>query len=648
MCGIAGIFNFNGRPVQQAELKRMTDAIAHRGPDGEGFYMDGPLGLGHRRLAILDLSDTGKQPMEYARGRYWITFNGEIYNFLEIAEELKAKGYVFKSSSDTEVVLAAYDCWGPECLPRFNGMWAFAIWDKSKKILFLSRDRMGVKPLFLYRTATCLVFASEIKAIISLSHIPRRPYPPVITEILLGGTGDRCMETAFEGITRLRAGVWLKVCLDGRQEERQWWDLLENLPTIPKKPTEQIEHFKELFADACRIRLRADVPIGTLLSGGLDSSSILCMIAHDRRSATSGNALERLTPDWQRAYTAEYPGLSADETEYAQAAADKAAISPVKIRPTITDLPMMINRLIQMQDVPIDAGLIAVHAVYASVAEHGTQVTLDGQGADEYLSGYSVIPAACDYLLLGRLYELDMTIRHQTEMTTATGGYFRVLKEVIRQVQRERFPLRTAFRSFIGKPPRLAKPITPYGVTLPALREEASNPLKGPQMQLKSFLARSSFTALYQAPLPSILRKYDHAAMASSVESRMPFLDWRLVTYGFALPLAMKVSGGFSKWVLREAMKGIIPEKVRLRRSKFGFPVPEEWLGGPIMQGWIRDLMDSQSFSQSEFWDAQSFRKWFESRTQDGRWTGSDLGTIFSILTTHVWLESVIAGRQGP
>ena len=352
MCGIAGIIASDGAPVSLDVIQRMTDAIAHRGPDGEGFHLDGPLGLGHRRLAILDLTDAGKQPMSYAGGRYWITYNGEIYNFLEIRHELENKGYRFTTATDTEVILASYDCWGQECLHRFNGMWAFAIWDRSERRLFLARDRFGVKPLFYMNTPERFTFASEIKAILATLSTRPDPNPLVLCDILSGGTADLRDETLYKGIFHMPAGSWMKVDARGDVQTRKWWETLDHLPEVPKKEAEQVERYLELFTDAVRIRLRSDVPVGSLLSGGMDSSSIVCTIHRHRNDPNWHGKGQRLAADWQRTFTAEYPGLSVDESDYAKAVLNATGITGTWIRPTPEKIGDFIKQMVASRTRP--------------------------------------------------------------------------------------------------------------------------------------------------------------------------------------------------------------------------------------------------------------------------------------------------------
>lgn len=307
------------QPLNPVELERFTDTLRHRGPDGRGTFIDGNLGLGHRRLAILDLSDAGKCPMSYGGAdgrRYWITYNGEIYNFLELRSELQKLGHRFHTETDTEVVLAAFAQWGGDCLLRFNGMWALAIWDTVERVLFLARDRFSVKPLYYLSTGR-FAFASELKAFLALD-----TFSPGLNEEIVPGIIQNSysyegtnQETILRGIRRLPGGHCLVLKDDGHYTIKKWWETQDHIPQIPARYEEQVEQFRELFLDAVRIRMRSDVPIGTCLSGGIDSSAIASSMAWNYHEGKTG--LERCADDWQHTFIAGFPGTEIDECECA-------------------------------------------------------------------------------------------------------------------------------------------------------------------------------------------------------------------------------------------------------------------------------------------------------------------------------------------
>ncbi|MGC9025321.1 MAG: asparagine synthase (glutamine-hydrolyzing), partial [Chloroflexia bacterium] len=394
MCGICGIWNLNRRPVAPDEIHAMANALAHRGPDGEGYYLDGPLALGHRRLSILDLTPTGNQPMDYANGRYWITYNGEIYNFLELRAELEQQGYAFRSESDTEVILAAYAAWGPDCLLRFNGMWALAIWDSLEKRLFLARDRFGIKPLYYLHRPDLFAFASEMKAFLRLAGFVSRANLPVLKAELLDvhsqEGGEDCL---LEEVHRLLPGSYLQVDADGQLRTHKWWHTRDHLPDVPDRFEDQVEHFRLLFEDACRLRLRSDVPIATCLSGGIDSSAVVCTVAEVAKQGTA-----RIAPGWQRAFVATFPGASTDERRFAEAVVQKTGIVPIIQEIRVEDaLPYTEDTVFHLEEI-YTTPLWPLWLLYRRLRQEHTIVTLDGHGGDELLAGY-------DHYVIAALYD---------------------------------------------------------------------------------------------------------------------------------------------------------------------------------------------------------------------------------------------------
>ncbi|MEM5872193.1 MAG: asparagine synthase (glutamine-hydrolyzing), partial [Candidatus Aenigmatarchaeota archaeon] len=383
MCGILGVAPHVCDHTFEVALER----IAHRGPDGFGIWQDpeGIICLGHRRLAILDITEAGKQPMHF--NHLVVTFNGEIYNFLEIKEELKKKGYQFHNQSDTEILLAAFQEWGENCLHKFNGMWAFAIWDKQKKRLFLSRDRFGKKPLFYAFIGNTFVFASEMKAIFPfLPEVkPSKDFEWCKKNIFAYETTEK---TLIEGIKRFPAASF--AFLDFRDIDKKelkffrYWETAENLVEVPKKYEDQVEKFRELFIDACRIRMRSDVPIGTALSGGLDSSATICTMAHIGKNQLK----DRVSSDWQHAFIATFPGTFLDESYYARKVTDYLNIpaSYIPIDP-VRGIERLEKYLYLFEELCITSPVPMID-LYAAVKSGGVTVTLDGHGADELFAGY--------------------------------------------------------------------------------------------------------------------------------------------------------------------------------------------------------------------------------------------------------------------
>ena len=386
MCGITGIWNFDKSPVDRSTFDQFTDSLAHRGPDGRGtwFNESGEIALGHRRLSILDLSEEGCQPMSYSGGRYWITYNGEIYNFLELRIELEQKGHSFRSQSDTEVILGAYQEWGPDMLLRFNGMWAVAIFDTLEQTLFIARDRFGIKPFLYHLTGARFAFASELKA---FKHL--EGYEPAIDSesadvFLRNGFGiEGTVRTMLLGIRRLPGGHYGLV-KDGKLSVVRWWNTLDHLLEIPSSFEAQAERFQELFYDSIRLRMRSDVPIGTCLSGGFDSTAVVCALA-DIGKHQHGS---RQAKDWQHAFVATFPGAVNDESPQAQEAVLFAGVKATLMPVTENDALLDIDRVLSDFDdvyigLPTPAWLI-----YRELRKSKVVVSLDGHGADELMGGY--------------------------------------------------------------------------------------------------------------------------------------------------------------------------------------------------------------------------------------------------------------------
>ncbi|HUI10190.1 MAG TPA: asparagine synthase (glutamine-hydrolyzing) [Bacteroidota bacterium] len=560
MCGIAGIVDPT-RSVAAGDVRALTDALAHRGPDGGVVWVGGGTGLGHRRLAILDLSDAGKCPMAYvapAGDVYRITFNGEIYNFLELRRELESLGHRFRSASDTEVVLAAYAEWGEASLEKFNGMWAFALRDETRNEVFLARDRFGVKPLY-YHANGRLVFASEMKAFTSLPGFRARMNEPLVKRILEASEPWEGMtdETMMLGVRSLPAGHCMRVAADGRYSIRKWWETRDHMREVPSRYEDQVEEFRSLFLDAVRVRMRSDVPLGSSLSGGVDSSAVASAMAYLHREGAGG--LERCAADWQKAFVAVFPGSRLDERPWAETV---GASIGADVRYSAFDPEESVRSL---QDavwaVEYVHGILAspVWGIYREMRRGGVVVTLDGHGADELLGGYA--------------------------------GYLDV-------------------------------PV-----------EELNARLYGD---------------VHRTMLPSILRNYDRCSMAHGVEVRMPLLDWRLVTYACSLPPEAKLGGGFTKRVLRDAVKGILTEPVRTRRSKIGFNAPlVEWFNGPMKRVALR-LFEHPFWNDNPFWDGRDAARGLKERMRAGDWTYREWGHVvsLSIMLNLVLWHALFVERQ--
>ena len=645
MCGIAGLWHFDGMNISPPVLQAMTDALSHRGPDGHGIYVEGTIGLGHRRLAILDLSPTGHQPMSYADGRYWITYNGEVYNFLELRQELEGLGHSFLGTNDTEVILAAYDQWGPACLNRFNGMWAFAIWDARERTMFLARDRFGIKPLFYLRQPESFAFASEWKAFLALPGLsPRVDWSTFTTALHDPYCQEGISECLVEDVRRLLPGHYMLVRLHEIRISR-WWCTHDHLVETPSSLSEQAKQFRELFVDACRLRMRSDVPIGTCLSGGLDSSSIVSALA--AISADGACRSERLAQDWQQAFIATFPDTPVDERAYADLVVRHAGVQAHYVTPSPKDFLSHIEDVVFHLEA-LDSGLmIQLWTIYSHLRQANVVVTLDGHGGDELLGGYSshVIAALQAsgkrgqwpgrYLELLRTYEAMYRPspgsmrpgQGRMSLVSTTNGWAQMAQRWFGRaglrwpVAADRAP---SVSDFITADARgIDRTPGPQDIWIAGMDE----------------LGFVFYRLFHQTMLPTILRNFDRMSMAHGVEIRMPFMDWRLVQYGFSLPPESKIGRSYTKLVLREAMRGMVPEPVLVRRDKLGFTPPlADWFRYDLSD-WLLDLMTSRMFLDNPLWDGAALRNMVETGLHDRSLTWNTLSIVWPFVHAALWLK---------
>lgn len=582
MCGIAALFSTTTL-VQAAWAKSMCDAVQHRGPDGEGVVLfrkptlepslravtggeDSPAVavLGHTRLAIVDLSPAGSQPME--RDGCWIVYNGEIYNHVELRKELAMLGHSFRSQSDTEVILAAHRQWGASCLDRLNGMFSFVLVDTRSRKVLAARDRFGVKPLYWWRSGAGFVaFASEIKQFLPLPGWKAVLNGDRAHDFLARAIYDHTDETLFEGVRQVRGGHRIEFELDvggraifdgGVPRPVRWYEV----PVGRCRGTfdDAAAEYGRLLKDAVRLRLRADVEVGSCLSGGLDSSAIVCLangILRERENAG------------QATFTAcaDVPGF--DERAHAEAVIRATGVRARFVYPSETELFEVLDRLVWHQDEPFGStSQFAQWAVFRLAARSGIKVMLDGQGADETLGGY--------HLYFGARFANLLATRPQCLLSEFRGvharhgyGYGWSLRQTAAALvpRALAYPVRTILDAPVWLNERaLGRAATKFRPVAEASRRSVEE------------LSRAQ---IERSSLPALLHWEDRASMANSVESRVPFLDYRLVELAVSLPEDYKISGGVTKRVLREAVRDIVPESVRMRMDKMGFQTPEEeWM----------------------------------------------------------------------
>ncbi|WLA54315.1 asparagine synthase (glutamine-hydrolyzing) [Bradyrhizobium diazoefficiens] len=602
MCGIAGIVNLRGNAVEPADISRLTGLIAHRGPFGQGtwFSADRSLAFGHRRLAIIDPGEGGYQPMQSVDGRHVIVFNGEIYNFLELRRELEAQGVVFRSQSDTEVILAAWQAWREDMLPRFNGMWALSIFDTASGELFLARDRFGIKPLLYAVSPERFIFASEQRALVRSGLIDASVDVEVARRLLLDAFGIEGSErTLFRQVRRLQAGhcMWLR---QGKVSVRRWWRTVDHLPPVPGTEAERIARFRELFQDAVALRMRSDVPIGTCLSGGFDSSAVICtMAAHEKAGMGP-----RDSTAWRHAFVATFPGALNDERPMAEEAAAWAEVAPTFLEIGQADALIDIDQILDDLDDVYIALPSAIWLIYRQLRRQDVTVSLDGHGADELMGGY-----------LQQGQALAFRIRNAAEDFASRSALARRSVDVLRMLALTRrgvYFLRGGLRDLPA--------------SLPLVAEDDVLPREW------GGLNRRLYRMFHSTVLPTILRNFDRLSMAHGVEVRMPFMDWRLVTYTMALPESSKSSEGYTKAVARRAMANLMPESIRTARRKVGFnsPMPE-WLNGPLA-GWTADLLDRKVPAFAELVDEAALRTTVSRLTASKSWDWESVGRIWPYL----------------
>lgn len=616
MCGIAGILRLNGAPVRRDSVDAMMRLQSHRGPDGHGFFEDDGdtlcwthfdgreegmprpgrngsnghvrLGMGHGRLAIIDLTSAGHQPMADPSRRYWIVYNGELYNYIELRKELEAAGRTFHTRSDTEVVLEAYIAWGADCLARFNGMWGLAIWDAERRTLFCARDRFGIKPFYYYFNGSDFIFASEIKSILANRSVSRALDDGTVIDYLLAGNVDHLPGRTFlSEIHALQPGHAMTVSESGLKTER-YWDIRAEGERRPFSQ-ELVEECRDLIRDAIRVHLRSDVPVGITLSGGIDSSTLACIAG----TLNNDSAMH--------AFSSLFPGHRNDESRYVQSVVEHG--NRYKLHtdsPTSHDLIEDLPRLMWHQDEPFgDTSIYAHYRLMRLARENGIKVILTGQGADEIFAGYGSYHRA----FLGQLL--------------ATGQLGRLGHEINARNQivgEKRLSLLRA-ATYHALPPGLRTKVQSWALARecswlrPAIRRAATSrerfdPVRPGWSRLDWYL----YESIQKWSIPHLVHYDDRNSMAFGVESRVPFLDYRLVDLLFSVDDNAKIRDGRMKTLLRDSSKGLIPDLITSRTDKIGFFTPMgSWLreARPL----INDLLETEFARNNPYIEPTEFRR---------------------------------------
>ncbi len=630
MCGICGIYNYaNDRLVDKILLKTMARSMHHRGPDDEGFYFDSHIGLGHQRLSIIDLSEAGRQPMTNEDGRLWVTFNGEIYNYLELRQELVGKGHKFRSHSDTEVVLHLYEEKGPECLNRLNGIFAFAIWDNKDKILFAARDHFGVKPFYYMIRNGTFYFASEIKAFLHANKIHPELSYDALSDYL---TFQFCLgnKTLFKNVFKLLPGHCLQFNAEGEFKITKYWDLEFNIDTHHTE--EYFEHqLLRLLEDSVRLQLRADVPVGAHLSGGLDSSTVACLA-----SSLLDSSIHTFSGGFK-------DGPQYDETPYARLVAEKTRSNHHEVFPEENDFITAMPNLIYYMDEPVAGpGLFPQYFLSKLAAQH-VKVVLGGQGGDEIFGGYM------RYLVA----YLEECIRGGIEGTQVDDRYvvdFASILPNLTQLQNYKPMLRYLWKDglFEAAEKRYFRLID---------RSEELHHLLSSDMQAEksSYVPFDAYLAIFndgdspsfinkmtrfdmKTLLPSLLQVEDRTSMAVSLESRVPILDRRIAELVASMPPKIKFKGGRSKHIFRNVIQHVIPQEILNRKDKMGFPVPlNEWYRKDPVKSFVRETLLSRRSRTRGIFNHKTIEPLLDSERPYGR-------SIWGLLCLELWFQQFIDG----
>jgi len=633
MCGIAGIVNFNNKPISLNTLVKMTEIVKHRGPDdcgivlfdptigngktgviefkklgrGENSRLNYSVGFGHTRLSILDLSELGHQPMSNTDGSLWIVHNGEIYNYLELRAELISKGYKFSSNTDTEVILNAYKEWGQDCLNKFNGMWAFAIWDRRKSSLFCARDRFGVKPFYYYLDENVFLFVSEIKQILEYKEYRRKPNEKMIYDYLVIGLENHTSETFFNDISQLRGGEFALLNVGNRTFEKKRFYDLSMVCVTNKKEQDGYELFNKLFIDSVSLRLRSDVPVGSCLSGGLDSSAVVSV----------GSALLQKRGDKTfNTFTACWENEEIDERKYAEAVIASAGANGNFVYPSSEELVQDLSRLVWHQEEPFGSlSIFAQWSVMKAARDRGITVLLDGQGGDEVFLGYERYYA---WFLL-ELIKKGKLIRFIHELIKSGENSKLTQKEVILFYVYFNFNWVRALR--------LCRKTKPF---------MSADFMKSYNLSERLDIFRRIKTVtdlqiheIQEIQLAHLLRYADRNSMAFSIETRLPFLDYRLVEFALSMQSEYKIRDGWTKNLIREGLKRIIPEDIRKRKNKIGFEAPQAVLMQAILpkliariergsvlgkyfnMDWLMNTLKRNDLNNLTTWKALCLDLWF-------------------------------------
>lgn len=605
MCGIAGIVNFNNQDALVENVETMIRAIKHRGPDDEGVFLKENIGLGFVRLSILDLSIAGHQPMKSKDDRYVIIFNGEVYNYIEIREELKYK-HKFVTGTDTEVVLAAFIEWGKDCLERFNGMFSFVILDTKTMDVFGARDRFGIKPFYFYQDEEKFLFASEIKSILPLLE-SRKPNNKLIYDFLLYNRTDHSTETFFEGIRKIEHGGWFEIS-NSKLTFGKWYKLEDRVNETKEMDFNQ---YRELFQESIKLRLRADVPIGVTLSGGIDSSSIAACLVKD------------FNIDTLNTFSAVY-GRNDENDEGEFIDEFKGIVKDMHFTsPSASDFFNEFETFIKTHNEPMPDTSPYVQFKVMEVASKHVKVTLDGQGADEQLAGYHYFFGSY-YIELLRKFKLGS-----------------LMYEIFWYLKKHKKILALKYFIYYLIPSRLQVNVNNH--FSPSIQKSFIEKYKNSNVNKLLYNPKSLKQSLiqhFEYKLEHLLRYEDLNSMHFSIESRVPFLDHRLVEATIKTPSNMKIFEGETKHILRHGLKDILPEKIFNRKDKKGFSNPRaDWFRSDNFKTYILELLNSKKFKERGYFDEKLAITQYEKHL---RREGDMSREIWKWINLELWFRNFI------
>lgn len=612
MCGICGLVNFNDRSGSEEQVSIMLKTLRHRGPDDEGKFFGDNIAIGFVRLSIIDLTNDGHQPMFSEDGNLVMVFNGEIYNYIELRDELISTGHNFKSKSDSEVLLKAYIEWGEDCLNKFNGMWSFAIYDRKEKKIFAARDRYGIKPFYYYTDNNCFIFCSEIPPILKVLPDPPVPDDQAVYDFLVYNRTDHSQKTFFKDIVKLQHGHSLSLSDNGTLKIRKWYDLKASL----KEPFASPEEFREMLVSSIKMRLRSDVPVGVCLSGGLDSSSIVSILLNDFQKkdlCTFSAVYNHGQHGDESEYIAEYKGILKNS---------------FFINPSAETLHRDLNEFVHAQGEPVPTASPYAQFLVMKLAGEKVVVTLDGQGADEVIAGY--------HYFFGVFFK-ELLLK---------GNYLKLVKEVFSYLRTHHSTYALKTFAFYLISAGLKSGFRQRGINYLnpnfRLKYRYNNPLE--KSLYSPGTLQESLLEHFEYKLEHLLKWEDRNSMHHSLEARVPFLDYRIVERSLSLPVDCLINKGTTKVILREAMKGILPEKIRIRQDKIGFGVPQnEWLKSEAFRGLINDLLSSESFKNRKIIDATKAAKIYKNYL-DGRTDASR--EVWKWISLELWYRAFIDNKN--